>query len=209
MVLYVLRVDGVRAGMQPFLVVQIGAAMIAAGAVYVAYKLHTLAGAGEPDMAQSVVTFHRAELVRQRDALKSVWRWYLAPFIPGVLVFVGGTQFSSDINMPLVARLLGLGTSLGIFAVIFGGIFWLNQRAAKKLAKSVEGELGDLAMAGARFVVDLEKVDLSGAPRGLETGPGGRERADEPAHDQGGVDAHVVVDAQLRGREEGGRRPGT
>ncbi|MBB36992.1 MAG: hypothetical protein CME88_16980 [Hirschia sp.] len=117
----------------PVPVVQIGAAMIAAGAVYVAYKLHTLAGAGEPDMAQSVVTFHRAELVRQRDALKSVWRWYLAPFIPGVLVFVGGTQFSSDINMPLVARLLGLGTSLGIFAVIFGGIFWLNQRAAKKL----------------------------------------------------------------------------
>ena len=117
----------------PVPVVQIGAAMIAAGAVYVAYKLHTLAGAGEPDMAQSVVTFHRAELVRQRDALKSVWRWYLAPFIPGVLVFVGGTQFSSDINMPLVVRLLGLGTSLGIFAVIFGGIFWLNQRAAKKL----------------------------------------------------------------------------
>ena len=117
----------------PVPVVQIGAAMIAAGAVYVAYKLHTLAGAGEPDMAQSVVTFHRAELVRQRDALKSVWRWYLAPFIPGALVFVGGTQFSSDINMPLVARLLGLGTSLGIFAVIFGGIFWLNQRAAKKL----------------------------------------------------------------------------
>ena len=117
----------------PVPVVQIGAAMIAAGAVYVAYKLHTLAGAGKPDMAQSVVTFHRAELVRQRDALKSVWRWYLAPFIPGVLVFVGGTQFSSDINMPLVARLLGLGTSLGIFAVIFGGIFWLNQRAAKKL----------------------------------------------------------------------------
>ena len=51
-----------------------------------------------------------------------------------------------------------------------------RKRAAKKLAKSVEGELGDLAMAGARFVVDLEKVDLSGAPDGLETGAGGRER---------------------------------
>ncbi|MEM9177314.1 MAG: DNA repair protein RecN [Myxococcota bacterium] len=49
-------------------------------------------------------------------------------------------------------------------------------RAAKKLAKSVEGELGDLAMSGARFVVDLEPVELSGAPEGLETGPGGRER---------------------------------
>lgn len=51
-----------------------------------------------------------------------------------------------------------------------------RKRAAKKLARSVEGELGDLAMAGARFVVELEPVDLSNAPDGLETGPGGRER---------------------------------
>jgi DNA repair protein RecN (Recombination protein N) len=51
-----------------------------------------------------------------------------------------------------------------------------RKRAAKKLARSVEGELGDLAMAGARFVVELDAVDLSNAPDGLETGPGGRER---------------------------------
>ncbi len=51
-----------------------------------------------------------------------------------------------------------------------------RKRAAKKLAKSVEGELGDLAMAGARFVVELEAVDLSSAPEGLATGAGGRER---------------------------------
>jgi DNA repair protein RecN (Recombination protein N) len=49
-------------------------------------------------------------------------------------------------------------------------------RAATKLAKAVEGELGDLSMEGARFVVDLEKIELAADADGLLTGPGGRER---------------------------------
>jgi DNA repair protein RecN (Recombination protein N) len=49
-------------------------------------------------------------------------------------------------------------------------------RAAKKLAKAVEGELGDLSMEGARFVVDLEPIALDVEPGGLQTGAGGRER---------------------------------
>ncbi len=49
-------------------------------------------------------------------------------------------------------------------------------RAAKKLAKAVQAELGDLAMAGARFVVALEEIAKEAWPSGLETGPGGRER---------------------------------
>ncbi len=51
-----------------------------------------------------------------------------------------------------------------------------RKRSGKKLAKSVEGELGDLAMADARFVVDLEVVDVANGPEGLQTGAGGRER---------------------------------
>ena len=49
-------------------------------------------------------------------------------------------------------------------------------RAAKKLAKAVQGELGDLAMEGAKFVVALEEIASEGWPSGLETGIGGRER---------------------------------
>jgi DNA repair protein RecN (Recombination protein N) len=49
-------------------------------------------------------------------------------------------------------------------------------RAAKKLGKTVQAELGDLAMEGARFVVALEEVHNEDWPQGLETGPGGRER---------------------------------
>ncbi|MBJ17826.1 MAG: DNA repair protein RecN [Deltaproteobacteria bacterium] len=49
-------------------------------------------------------------------------------------------------------------------------------RAAKKLAKAVEAELQDLAMAGARFVVSLDAVAAEAGPPALETGAGGRER---------------------------------
>jgi DNA repair protein RecN (Recombination protein N) len=49
-------------------------------------------------------------------------------------------------------------------------------RAARKLASAVEGELGDLSMEGARFVVDLEPIDCEADPVGLLTGAGGRER---------------------------------
>ncbi len=49
-------------------------------------------------------------------------------------------------------------------------------RAAKKLAKAVEHELGDLAMEGARFIVELEPALHDAGPAGLLTGPAGRER---------------------------------
>ncbi len=49
-------------------------------------------------------------------------------------------------------------------------------KAAKKLAKAVEAELADLAMAGARFTVALEPWSREGASPGLETGAFGRER---------------------------------
>jgi len=48
-------------------------------------------------------------------------------------------------------------------------------RAAKKLAKAVEAEFADLAMQGARFVVDLEPIVRDGGPAGLETSAAGRE----------------------------------
>lgn len=49
-------------------------------------------------------------------------------------------------------------------------------QAGKKLAKAVEAELGDLAMAGARFSVAFEPWTPDERSPGLETGASGRER---------------------------------
>ena len=51
-----------------------------------------------------------------------------------------------------------------------------RRRAARKLAKSVEAELGGLSMEGARFEVALEPIVPKADSAGLKTGPGGRER---------------------------------
>ncbi|HPG26953.1 MAG TPA: DNA repair protein RecN [Myxococcota bacterium] len=73
-----------------------------------------------------------------------------------------------------------LGRAVAAANEASGRLSEARKRAARKLAKAVEAELGDLAMPGARFVVELEAV-VPGAGAdsvpGLQTGPAGRERA--------------------------------
>ena len=119
----------------PDLVVKAGAFLTALGAAYVAFALHAKASAQgvQPDGNEPLMAFHRRELVRQREALATVPRWYLAPFVPGILVFVGGVSFSPDTGLPLLARIAQFGFSLAIVGAIFAGIAWLNARAVKQL----------------------------------------------------------------------------
>ena len=124
----------------PSPIIKAGALLIALGAAYVCWKLYQLgraASKAEMDAAQSLADFHRAELVRQRDALRTVWRWYLAPFVPGMLVFLGGVAFEPALEAPLAARLVIFVTGLGFQAAVFGAVAWLNAVAVKKLDKEI------------------------------------------------------------------------
>ena len=118
-------------------IVQFGAGLIVLGALYVCWKLYQLGRAatrGEMNAAaQSWVAFHRAELVRQREALRTVWSWYLAPFIPGMVVFLAGVSFTEANPAPLPARLGVFLAGLGLMAAVFAVIWWLNAQAVKKL----------------------------------------------------------------------------
>lgn len=131
----VLGVFGWMAWLIPQPVVKAGAILIMLGTAYVAYALHRRGGTGKmlPDGMQPLADYHRGELVKQREALASVWRWYLLPFVPGVLVFVGGVSFAPETGLPLVARLVQFATATGFVAILFTGICWLNIRAAKQL----------------------------------------------------------------------------
>ncbi|PKP81199.1 MAG: hypothetical protein CVT79_11075 [Alphaproteobacteria bacterium HGW-Alphaproteobacteria-18] len=116
--------------------VRAGAALIMAGTLYVVWKLHTMAraaGAGEIDAALSLTDFHQGELLRQRAALATVWRWYLIPFVPGMIVFLSAVSFTPDNPTPLAAKLTVFLFSLGIVGALFAGIAWLNGRAVKAL----------------------------------------------------------------------------
>ncbi|MFN7164613.1 MAG: hypothetical protein ACK4P2_07325 [Hyphomonas sp.] len=125
--------------------VRAGAGLIILGTLYVCWKLHTLAGASDAgglEHAASLAYFHRAELLRQRTALASVWQWYLAPFVPGMLVFIGAVAFTPELNAPLITRLTLFATTAAPIAAVFGLVAWLNARAVKALdaeIKALEG----------------------------------------------------------------------
>lgn len=117
--------------------IRAGSALIIAGVIYVMWQLATRAGAAAKPDGQAWADFHRAELVRQHKALTSVWSWYLAPFLPGMVVYVFATAFSSAGDLPLPARLAVLLMAIVWIAIVFGGVAYINARAAKKLEADI------------------------------------------------------------------------
>jgi len=132
----------------PTLTLRMGCGLIILGTAYVVYELHRRASAhpAPEDMGlRSCVDFQRAELERQRDALSSVWSWYLLPLVPGMCVFLLGiVQFTMQITRS-AGRPFHAGIAFAAMALIAVGvaivffIVWrLNQWAAKKLQAQIE-----------------------------------------------------------------------
>jgi hypothetical protein len=121
--------------------VRLGAIMIIAGALYVCWHLNRTASSAAFDAnttADNLAHHHRHQLVRQRDALRSVWRWYLLPFVPGILVFVLGTALQAGIGLPLWASLATASIGLGITGSVFAAVWALNHYAARKLDTAIK-----------------------------------------------------------------------
>lgn len=117
--------------------IQLGSALTILATFVVIYQLYRRASGGPPpgvDAALSSRDFHRAQLVRQRDALRSVWLWYVAPFVPGMVVFRWGVETSLDASAPF-AR--GLGANLGIGCVLLI-IILVNLYSARRLQRQID-----------------------------------------------------------------------
>lgn len=114
-------------------------ALIIAGVAYICWKLATIARAARKEDGVSWADFHRAELVRQRDATASVWRWYLAPMLPGIAAFILASAFTaSEDDIPLVFR-IGVAVLGAMWvAAVFYGIAYINKRASKKLQEEID-----------------------------------------------------------------------
>jgi hypothetical protein len=125
------------------LLVHVGAGLIIAGTLIVMYELHRRGSvrSAPADLGLSTcIEFHRKSLERQRDALWTVWTWYLLPFVPGLVVFEIGSAMMQWKAHPvglghLVTRFLISG---GTIAVVFFGVWLLNQWAAGKLQKRID-----------------------------------------------------------------------
>ncbi|MBS1830247.1 MAG: hypothetical protein JST93_33405 [Acidobacteria bacterium] len=114
------------------LYVKAGALLSIAGMAMVCRELYRK-GSAVAVAAEAVVSrdWYRKELERQRDLLRSVWRWYLGPMIPGLLVWcVGGLWHHPERRgRILVTYLVG--------AVFFVAVGKMNAHAARRLDKEI------------------------------------------------------------------------
>lgn len=129
----------------PSAVVRIGCTLVIAGTLFVAHNLHKRGSARSvpADMARrTCMEFHREELVRQRDLVRSAWTWYLLPFVPGMVVFLFGLyqwtmqQPNAPAHAGEIAKAYWV-TAAGM-ACVFAGIGLLNSWAAGKLQREID-----------------------------------------------------------------------
>jgi hypothetical protein len=104
-----------------------------AGMVWVGVQLHRKGSVGSVPVAGSAnsLQFFRTELERQRDAVKNVWPWYLAPLVPGFVVFTVAWAHASP-------HPAGVALFDGFVAVMFFGIWKMNQHAARCLQRMID-----------------------------------------------------------------------
>ena len=110
--------------------------LILAGTAYVVYQLHTKGAAKNVPASLALdpwLQFHRRELERQRDLLGDVWKWYLLPFVPGLLVFIATLL----LRLP-ADKWIRMLPFIVFCAAVFYGIWRLNQRGANKLQRQID-----------------------------------------------------------------------
>jgi hypothetical protein len=89
----IMLIFGAYAWFLPDVVIRIGSGLVAAGALVALLthrKLASTRGLPQDGVASTYVDYFRAELIRQRDGLRSVWLWGVAPFLPGTSLIVYG-----------------------------------------------------------------------------------------------------------------------
>lgn len=124
---------------------RVGSILLIAGTLFILYTLHQRGTARALSVElgfHNCIEFHRRQLIRQRDLLLSVWRWYLLPLVPGMAVFLlgllawvlqqpGAAGHARTIIMTFATTALGC-------AFVFAGIGQLNRWAAQKVQREID-----------------------------------------------------------------------
>ena len=114
--------------------------MIIAGILVAAWNLHRKARASTPPAtasATALVDFQRAEFVRQRDALRTIWRWYIFPIVPGLIVWFIAVTVGIPVKDP-VRHAISLGITILVVLLVFGGIVLMNLLGAAHLQRQID-----------------------------------------------------------------------
>ena len=114
--------------------------LLLAGVVYVLYQLHTKGAAKtvpESLALNNCLEFHRRELERQRDLARDVWKWYLLPFVPGLLATMAVPLLHLPPEKWMDGASIGVSVIL-LWAAMFYAIWRLNKRGANKLQRQID-----------------------------------------------------------------------
>ena len=111
--------------------------LLIAGLLWMVVQLHRKGSVMTMPAGLGTLTsleFYRTQLERQREAVDTVWSWYLAPLIPGFLVY---TVWSA-IRSPHPATWVGLAVMDVVIAGVFYVIWKMNARAARCLQRMID-----------------------------------------------------------------------
>lgn len=118
----------------------LGAILLMFGVLTVGWQLHRRTGrVAAIDGARPSVETYRAELRRQRDALTSVWLWYIAPVVPGMVILYVAVLRSTGAGIwPIVGAVALAQITFMAWVVL------INLRAARVLDAEIEAQTGRL-----------------------------------------------------------------
>ena len=111
-----------------------GCVLLVLGTLVILYQLRRRASVSAlpgQGAARTYVAYLRAELVHQRDALRGIWLWYVAPTVPGIGVLLWGMAESDPSGFPWWPM-------LALFVVPFGVVIWMNIAAARTMQQKID-----------------------------------------------------------------------
>jgi hypothetical protein len=122
------------------IVAVVGCALILAATLFIVYYLRQRGHATTPPVdgdMRTYLTYLILDVSRQRDLLRNIFWWYLAPFIPGLVTLtIAGVLYPP--SHPKVSPAIGLAIFLGLLFIVYVGGYLLNQRAARKMQAGIE-----------------------------------------------------------------------
>ena len=130
---------GFQFWLMPDALTRVGFGLAIAGVLYVIWELHKRGSSqslpAEMGLA-SCMEFHRNELVRQRDLVGSVWRWYLGPLMPGLVVLMVAFARTNPRHLRHFGWFLTVVSVVD--ALVFIIVWKLNERTAHSLQRRID-----------------------------------------------------------------------
>ena len=119
--------------------IRLGAGLIMLGIVIAMWQLHRrtslLASPAESGLT-SVLDHQRRQLVRQRDALRDIFFWYLLPLVPGLVVMMlAPLALSPEIGS---SGWFVVAAKVSILPLVLAALWALSRIGARKLQKEID-----------------------------------------------------------------------